>query len=54
MAAEKQCTCAEVNEDELYPKLDEIVSRHGASGKTYHVLHEAQNLFGYLPRKCRR
>jgi len=55
MAAEKQCTCAEVNEDELYPKLDEIVSRHrGKREDLIMVLHEAQGLFGYLPRKVQQ
>jgi len=52
MTTEKQCTCAEVNEDELYPRLEEIVSRHRGKRKDLiMVLHEAQTLFGYLPRK---
>lgn len=52
MSAENQCSCAEIQEDELYPKLDEIISAHkGKPEDLIMVLHKAQNLFGYLPQK---
>ncbi len=43
MSQEKQCQCAEVQEEELYPRLDEVITEHRGKG---------QDLFGYLPRKA--
>jgi NADH:ubiquinone oxidoreductase subunit E len=52
MTVENQCQCAPVEEDELYPKLEEIIAEHkGRPEDLIMVLHKAQNLFGYLPRK---
>ncbi|MHB8110540.1 MAG: NADH-quinone oxidoreductase subunit NuoE family protein [Syntrophorhabdaceae bacterium] len=52
MSQEKQCTCAEVNEEELYPRLEEVIEQHKGKGEDLiMVLHKAQNLFGYLPKK---
>jgi NADH:ubiquinone oxidoreductase subunit E len=49
---EKQCQCSEMQEDELYPKLDEIINEHKGKPEDLIVaLHKAQNLFGYLPKK---
>ncbi len=50
---EKQgCSCAPVNEDELYPKIEEFIARHrGNKNSLIMVLHKAQSLFGYLPRR---
>jgi len=51
--SEKQCNCAEVQEEELYPRLEEIIMEHRGKGEDLiMVLHKAQNLFGYLPRKA--
>ncbi len=47
---EKHCQCAEIQEDELYPRLDEIINEHkGKPEDLIVVLHKAQNPFGYLP-----
>jgi NADH:ubiquinone oxidoreductase subunit E len=53
MSAENQCHCAQAQEEEeLYPKLQEIIKDHkGKPEDLIMVLHKAQNLFGYLPRK---
>jgi NADH:ubiquinone oxidoreductase subunit E len=52
MAAENQCDCAQIQEEELYPKLKEIIAGHkGRAADLIMVLHKAQNLFGYLPRQ---
>jgi NADH:ubiquinone oxidoreductase subunit E len=41
-----------MQEDELYPKLDEIINEHKGKPEDLIVaLHKAQNLFGYLPKK---
>lgn len=52
MAVENQCCCAQTNEAELYPELEKIIAEHqGKPEDLIMVLHKAQNLFGYLPRK---
>lgn len=46
------CSCAPVNEDELYLKIKEFIARHrGNQNSLIMVLHKAQSLFGYLPRR---
>jgi NADH:ubiquinone oxidoreductase subunit E len=53
MSAENKCQCAEVNEEELYPTLQNIIDEHkGKPKELIMVLHKTQNLFGYLPRKA--
>ncbi len=52
MSDEHTCACAEAQEEELYPKLAEIVEANkGRPENLIMVLHKAQNLFGYLPKK---
>jgi NADH:ubiquinone oxidoreductase subunit E len=52
MSEEKQCQCAEIQEEELYPRLEEVIDQHKGRGEDLiMVLHKAQNLFGYLPRR---
>ena len=52
MAAENHCQCAETEEEKLYPKLQEIIRAHkGRPEDLIMVLHKAQGLFGYLPKK---
>ncbi len=52
MAAENECQCAQAQEEELYPRLEEIIAEHkGRPQDLIMALHKAQNLFGYLPRK---
>jgi NADH:ubiquinone oxidoreductase subunit E len=52
MATESNCNCAEMQEEELYPRLDEIIAEHkGRPEDLIMVLHKAQGLFGYLPKK---
>ncbi|AEG16438.1 NADH dehydrogenase (quinone) [Desulfofundulus kuznetsovii DSM 6115] len=50
---EKQCcTCVPVNEEELYPQIEEFINQHrGDKNALIMVLHKAQNLLGYLPRR---
>lgn len=50
---EKQgCACAPVNEEELYPKIREVIGQYrGNQNALIMVLHNAQRLFGYLPRR---
>ncbi len=44
------CSCAPINEEDLYPKIEEIINQHrGNQNALIMVLHKAQNLFGYLP-----
>lgn len=44
----KACDCMA----EQYQRLDEIISQHkGESGSLITVLHEAQEIFGYLPKE---
>jgi len=53
MSAENQCHCAETQEEELYPTLQEFINEHkGRPQDLIMVLHKAQGLFGYLPRKA--
>lgn len=52
MTTESQCHCAQTQEEDLYPRLNEIIDEHkGKSEDLIMVLHKAQNLFGYLPKK---
>ncbi|HOJ42652.1 MAG TPA: NAD(P)H-dependent oxidoreductase subunit E [Syntrophorhabdaceae bacterium] len=53
MELEHQCQCAQTNEEELYPKLEEMIEQHrGKPAELIMALHKAQNLFGYLPKKA--
>jgi NADH:ubiquinone oxidoreductase subunit E len=53
MSAENQCHCAETQEEELYSRLQEFIVEHkGRPQDLIMVLHKAQGLFGYLPRKA--
>lgn len=46
------CACAPVNEEELYPRIDEVIKQHlGDKNALIMVLHSAQSLLGYLPRR---
>ena len=55
MSEEHKCACAESQEEELYPKLAEIIAENkGRSENLIMVLHKAQNLFGYLPKKVQQ
>jgi NADH:ubiquinone oxidoreductase subunit E len=52
---EKQCQCSDMQEEDLYSKLDEIINDHkGKPEDLIVVLHKAQNLFGYLPEKVQK
>ena len=52
MTTENTCNCAEMQEEELYPKLDAVIAEHkGKPEDLIMVLHKAQGLFGYLPKK---
>lgn len=52
MTTENQCNCAQTQEEDLYQRLYEIIGEHkGKSEDLIMVLHKAQNLFGYLPKK---
>ena len=47
-----ECMCAQLSEEELYPRLELIIDEHrGKPHELIMALHKAQNLFGYLPRK---
>ncbi|MBN1952211.1 MAG: NAD(P)H-dependent oxidoreductase subunit E [Bacteroidales bacterium] len=50
----KVCSCqGEVNEESLYPQLDDIIkSQKGKEGALIPILQATQNLFGYLPEKA--
>jgi NADH:ubiquinone oxidoreductase subunit E len=51
MEAEQHCQCVQ-DEERLYEKLKEIIAANtGRSENLIMVLHEAQTLFGYLPRE---
>jgi NADH:ubiquinone oxidoreductase subunit E len=55
MPEEHRCVCADTQEEELYPKLAEIVEENrGKPENLIMVLHKAQNLFGYLPKKVQQ
>lgn len=46
-----KCQCSDVK-DERYIKLDEIIAKYkGKSGALIPVLHQAQEVFGYLPEE---
>lgn len=48
--SEKQCCCCGTVQDERMEKLDQIIEKHAnEKGALIPVLHEAQELFGYLP-----
>jgi NADH:ubiquinone oxidoreductase subunit E len=52
MAAEHECQCAQVDEDALYAKLEEVIDQHRNRPRDLIMaLHKAQNLFGYLPKR---
>jgi NADH:ubiquinone oxidoreductase subunit E len=52
MTSEHECQCAQIQEEELYPRLVEIIAGHKDRPEDLiMVLHKAQNLFGYLPTK---
>ena len=55
MSDEHKCVCAETQEEELYPRLAEIIAENrGRPENLIMVLHKAQNLFGYLPKKVQQ
>lgn len=55
MSEQHNCACAENQEEELYPKLAEIIAENkGRSENLIMVLHKAQNLFGYLPKRVQQ
>lgn len=55
MSDEHKCVCAETNEEELYPQLAQIIAENkGRPENLIMVLHKAQNLFGYLPKKVQQ
>jgi NADH:ubiquinone oxidoreductase subunit E len=55
MSDEHKCVCADAQEEELYPKLAEIVeTNRGKPENLIMVLHRAQNLFGYLPKRVQQ
>lgn len=55
MPDEHRCVCADTQEEELYPRLVEIVEENrGKPENLIMVLHRAQNLFGYLPKKVQQ
>jgi NADH:ubiquinone oxidoreductase subunit E len=55
MSDEHKCVCAEANEEELYPQLAQIIAENqGRPENLIMVLHKAQNLFGYLPKKVQQ
>ncbi len=46
----QQCTCAEVPEEELLARLDEVIEQYrDKAGALIPVLQIAQGIFGYLP-----
>ena len=52
MATDNKHSSAEMQEEELYPRLDKIIAEHkGRPEDLIMVLHKAQGLFGYLPKK---
>jgi NADH:ubiquinone oxidoreductase subunit E len=55
MSDEHKCVCAETNEEELYPQLAQIIAENkGRPENLIMVLHKAQNLFGYLPKRVQQ
>ena len=52
MSEEQHCQCSELSEEQQYEKLKEIIADNtGKQENLIMVLHQAQTLFGYLPRK---
>ena len=53
MRKQDECNCAaERSEAELQAELDKLLAEHrGEPGSLIQVLHQAQNLFGYLPKQ---
>jgi NADH:ubiquinone oxidoreductase subunit E len=52
MDTQTQCHCAQAQEEDLYPRLKEVINEHKEKSQDLiMVLHKAQGLFGYLPRK---
>lgn len=46
------CKCQCAGQDERYQKLDEIIANYkGKPGALIPVLHQAQEIFGYLPEE---
>ena len=55
MPDEHKCALRRTQEEELYPKLAEIMAENrGKPENLIMVLHKAQNLFGYLPKKVQQ
>lgn len=55
MSEEHRCTCADMQEEDLYPKLAQIIEENkGRRENLIMVLHQAQNLFGYLPKRVQQ
>jgi len=55
MPDEHKCACAETQEEELYPKLADIIAENrGRPENLIMVLHKAQGLFGYLPKRVQQ
>jgi NADH-quinone oxidoreductase subunit E len=54
MNESRGCACScERSEEELYAELEGLLDKHrGDPGALIQVLHQAQNLFGYLPQKA--
>lgn len=54
MEAKKCCGCAQLR-DPRYEQLAELIERHQArKGALVPLLHEAQEIFGYLPEEVQR
>jgi len=52
MATDNKLSSDELQEEKLYPRLDGIIAEHkGKPEDLIMVLHKAQGLFGYLPKK---
>jgi NADH:ubiquinone oxidoreductase subunit E len=55
MSTEHECLCAATTEEDLFPRMEEIIAEHrGKPQELIMALHKAQNLFGYLPEKAQR
>jgi NADH-quinone oxidoreductase E subunit len=51
----KTCGCGQAEQDPRYRELATIIERYqGQQGALIPVLHEAQELFGYLPEEAQR
>jgi len=48
-----ECQCAQIQEENLYPEIERLINQHrGKAEDLIVVLHKAQGIFGYLPRKA--